>query len=149
MGWVDAKKEKELRSGFGTTVLFTDRTDWENEKIVRTYFARSAMEEDFHVLKDVLLMPVKPIFHRKDPRIRVHDFLCVMGLLFYRWAQLRAEKELDVQIPIDRLARSLSGIRVAAVTDVKGKGGRFVLEKVRDERKELVAALKLVRWVPN
>ena len=147
--WVDPKKEKELRSGFGKTVLFTDRTDWTDEKIVRTYFARSAMEEDFHVLKDVLLMPVMPIFHRKDPRIRVHGFLCVMGLLFYRWVQLRAEKELGVRIPIDRLARSLSGIRVAAVTDLKGKGGRFVLEKVRDERKELVTTLKLARRVPN
>ena len=80
---------------------------------------------------------------------RVHAFLCVMGLLFYRWVQLRAEKELGVRIPIDRLARSLSGIRVAAVTDMKGKGGRFVLEKVRDERRELVSVLKVACRVPN
>ncbi|MGI0131174.1 MAG: IS1634 family transposase, partial [Thermoplasmata archaeon] len=147
--WVDPKKEQELRSGFGKMVLFTDREDWDDEKIVRTYFARSAMEEDFHVLKDVLLMPVMPIFHRKDPRIRVHAFLCVLGLLFYRWIQLRLEKELGQGTPIDRLARSLGGIRVAAVTDAKGKGGRWVLEKVRDERKELVEALQLARRIPN
>ncbi len=82
---VDAKKEAEVKEGFGKTVVFTDRVDWTDEKIVRTYFERSAMEEEFHVLKDGLLMPVMPIFHRLDKRIRVHAFLCVVGLLFYRW----------------------------------------------------------------
>ncbi|EQD65392.1 hypothetical protein B1B_06371, partial [mine drainage metagenome] len=48
--WVDAKKEALLRLGFGKTVVFTDRTDWEDERIVRTYYARSGQEEDFHVL---------------------------------------------------------------------------------------------------
>ena len=72
-----------------------------------------------------------------------------MGLLFYRWVQLRAGMEFGVRIPIDRHARSLSGIRVAAVTDLKGKGGRFVLEKVRDEGRELVTVLKLACRVPK
>ena len=60
-GWVEAKKEAELKEGFGKTVVFTDRVDWTDEQIVQTYFARSGMEEEFHVLKDVLLMPVMPI----------------------------------------------------------------------------------------
>ncbi|EQD55912.1 transposase IS4 family protein, partial [mine drainage metagenome] len=69
-GWVDSKHEAELKEGFGKTVVFTDRVDWTDEQIVRTYYARSGMEEEFHVLKDVLLMPVMPIFHRRDKRIR-------------------------------------------------------------------------------
>ena len=98
-GWVDAKKEAELREGFGKTVVFTDRVGWDEEKIVRTYYARSSMEEEFHVLKDVLLMPVMPIFHRLDKRIRVHAFLCVVGLLFYRWIQRRVEAAMDARLP--------------------------------------------------
>jgi transposase len=105
--WVETKKEKEIRLGFGKTIIFTDRTDWDDEKIARTYLARSAMEGDYHILKDVLLMPVMPIFHQLDPRIRVHAFLCVMGLLFYRWIQLRIQEKLKEKIPIDRLAREL------------------------------------------
>ena len=53
--------------------------DWTDEKIVRTYFERSAMEEEFRLLKDVLLPPVMPIFRRSDKRIRVRAFLCVVG----------------------------------------------------------------------
>jgi len=147
--WVDAKKEAALRAGFGKTVVFTDRAEWEDERIVRTYFARSAMEEDMHVLKDVLLFPVMPIYHRLDRRVKVHGFLCVMGLLFYRWVQLRAEEKMGRRIPIDRLAALLDDVRVAAVTDSKQGRARFVLETVKDERRELVDALQLRRFVPN
>ena len=44
-GWVDAKHEAVLKGGFGKTVVFMDRVDWDEEKIVRTYFARSGVEE--------------------------------------------------------------------------------------------------------
>lgn len=147
--WIDEKKEKTIRAGFGKTVIFTDRGDWDDEKIVRTYYARSAMEEDYHVLKDVLLMPVMPIFHRLDDRIKVHAFLMVVGLLMYRWVQMRAQEALKRKVSIDRLAYLLKGVRVAAVTEVGGKKARFVLEKQDDERKKLVGVLNLARFVPN
>ena len=59
--WIDGKAEKEKADGFGKTAIFTDRKDWNDERIAMTYFARSAMEEDYHVLKDTLLFPVMPI----------------------------------------------------------------------------------------
>ncbi len=58
--WIDVKAEREKADGFGRTAIFTDRKEWDNERIARTYFARSAMEEDYHVLKDTLLFPVMP-----------------------------------------------------------------------------------------
>ena len=36
MGWVDTKKETELKEGFGKTVVFTDRVDWTDEQVVAT-----------------------------------------------------------------------------------------------------------------
>ena len=78
-GWVGPKHEAMLKEGFGKTGVFTDRVYWDAAKIVRTYFARSSMEEELHLLKDALLMPVMPIFHRLDERIRVHAFLFVWG----------------------------------------------------------------------
>lgn len=147
--WVEKKKEKELRLGFGKTVIFTDRTEWDDEKIVRTYLARSAMEGDYHVLKDVLLMPVMPIFHQLDTRIRVHAFLCVMGLLFYRWIQLRVQEKLREKIPIDRLARELKGISAVSLIDTKAKKVKFVLERMGPEESRLVTALGLGRFLPK
>ena len=148
-GWVDAKKEAELKEGFGKTVVFTDRVDWTEEKIVRTYFARSGMEEEFHVLKEVLLMPVMPIFHRLDERIRVHAFLCVMGLLFYRWIQRRVEAVTGEGVPIGRLSRWLDEIRVAALLRRGSREAKVVLERQGPERTRLVKALGLERFVPN
>jgi transposase len=107
------------------------------------------MEEDYHVLKDVLLMPVMPIFHRLDDRIRVHAFLMVVGLLFYRWSQMRAQKALKHKTSIDRLAHLLKGVRVAAVKEVGGNKARFVPEKQDEQGKELVDGLRLARFVPK
>ena len=148
-GWVDAKKEAELKEGFGKTVVFTDRVDWDAEKIVRTYFARSSMEEEFHVLKDVLLMPVMPIFHRLDKRIRVHAFLCIVGLLFYRWVQRRIEKAMDARLPIGALAARLDRIQVVAMARPGSKKVKVVLQKLDREQTAVVKALGLARFVPN
>ncbi len=147
-GWVDAKKEAELKEGFGKTVVFTDRTDWSEEQIVRTYFARSGMEEEFHVLKDVLLMPVMPIFHRLDKRIRVHAFLCVVGLLFYRWIQRRVEEATGDRVPIAALAGRLDRIQVVALLRKRSKQVKVVLQKLDREQSAVVKALDLARFVP-
>ena len=148
-GWVDTKKEAELRTGFGKTVIFTDRVDWKDEQIVRTYYARSGMEEEFHVLKDVLLMPVMPIFHRLDKRIRVHAFLCVVGLLFYRWIQLRLQAATKRPVPIGQLARQLDGIQIAALGRKGSKKVKVVLQKLDRDQRAVVQALGLARFVPN
>lgn len=148
-GWVDAKKEAELKEGFGKTVVFTDRVDWTEEQIVRTYFARSGMEEEFHVLKDVLLMPVMPIFHRLDKRIRVHAFLCVVGLLFYRWIQRRVEEATGERVPIEALAGRLDRIQVVALLRKDSKKVKVVLQKLSSEQKGVVDTLRLARFVPN
>lgn len=148
-GWVEAKHEAELNEGFGKTVIFTDRVDWKDEKIVRTYYARSGMEEEFHVLKDVLLMPVMPIFHRRDKRIRVHTFLCVMGLLFYRWIQRRVEEATKTSAPISQLARRLDGIQIAALMRKGSRKVKVVLQKLDPGQRAIVDALDLGRFVPN
>jgi transposase len=146
--WVDEKVEKEKRAGFGRTVIFTDREDWGDEKIVRTYFARSGMEEDYHVLKDVLLFPVMPIYHRLDKRIRVHVFLCVMGLLLYRYVQVRLERDQKHRTPIAQLAAKLKRIRLGVVSMDEGKTVKAKLEHMGPEEERIVKALGLSGLVP-
>ena len=148
-GWVDAKKEAELKGGFGKTVVFTDRVDWDEEKIVRTYFARLPMEAEFHVLQDVLLLPVMPIFHRLDRRIRVHAFLCVVGLLFYRWVQRRVEAVTKARIPTEALTGRLDRIQVVAMARPGSRKVKVVLQKLDREQTAIVKALGLARFVLN
>ena len=149
--WIDSKVEKEKADGFGRTAIFTDRKEWDDERIARTYFARSAMEEDYHVLKDTLLFPVMPIYHRLDKRIRAHVFMCVMGLLFYRYIQWKIEKATGERVPIGRLAATLGRIRLGGLIANNGDGKkvRFKLEQMGEGEKALVKALNLKRFIPN
>ncbi|MGI0150842.1 MAG: hypothetical protein ACREC5_02770, partial [Thermoplasmata archaeon] len=143
------KAEKEKQSGFGRTVIFTDRTEWNDEKIARAYFGRSGMEEDYHVLKDVLRFPVMPIFHRLDKRIRVHTFLCVMGLLLYRYVQLRLERAQKVRRPIGALVAQLRRVRLGVVSLGDGKSVKAKLERMGREESRLVKVLGLGSLVPS
>ena len=145
--WVDERAEREKEEGFGRTVIFTDREDWDDERIARTYYARSEMEEDYHVLKDVLLFPVMPILHRKDRRVKVHAFLCVMGLLIYRWIQLKVEKATKRHVPMGALIQRLRSIRLAALRQESREGVVFKLEEGADP--ELLEALKITARVPS
>ena len=107
------------------------------------------VEEDYHVLKDVLLFPVMPIHHRKDWRIREHTFLCVMGLLLYRYVQLRLEKAQKVRTPIGALVAQLKRIRLGVVSVDEGKVVRAKLERMGPEEQRIVKALDLATLVPK
>lgn len=147
--WVDEKAEAEKRAGFGRTAIFTDRSEWTDEKIARTYYARSGMEEDYHVLKDVLLFPVMPIYHRKDWRIRTHTFVCVMGLLLYRYVQLRLERAQKVRTPIGAMVAQLKRVRLGVISLDAGKAVRAKLERTGPEERRMVDALGLAALVPK
>ncbi len=147
--WIDAKAEAEKRAGFGRTAVFTDQSEWTDEKIARTYYARSGMEEDYHVLKDVLLFPVMPIYHRKDWRIRAHTFVCVMGLLLYRYVQLRLEKAQKTRMPIGAMVARLKRVRLGVVSLDGEKAVRAKLERMGQEEQRIVQALGLAGLVPE
>jgi len=150
--WVDKKAEREKMKGFGKTAVFTDMKEWDDERIVRTYFARGGMEEDYRVLKDALLFPVMPIYHRLDGRIRAHIFMCVMGLLFYRYMQWRIEKETGERVPMARMVSTLRRIRLGGLMLKKGEKSskvRFKLERMGQEEGKIATALKMEELVPN
>ncbi len=90
---VDADGEKEMRATFGKNPIFTDKHDWDSEKIVKTYTQKDFVEKDFMWLKNTLLIPIKPIYLRDDDHIKVHIFLCVMGLIFYRYLMWKLKKQ--------------------------------------------------------
>ena len=97
-------------------------------------------------------MPVMPIFHRRDVRIKVHAFLCVVGLLFYRWIQRKVEKAAKQRVSIERLANVLRQIQVVALVKTEGKEvsvAKVVLQKLSEEQEKVAKALDLSRFVPK
>jgi transposase len=138
--WVDENAEEEFKNSFGKIAIFTDLHDSSSADITRTYFGKNLVEEDFKFLKDKLLIPVPPIFMRKDGRIRVHVFLCVMGMLFYRYL---AKKVKYVGLSIKELQHQLEGIRIAFVKNNEASKISLVVEEMNPIQAKLFSRLEL------
>jgi transposase len=138
--WVDKTAEEEFKNSFGKIAIFTDLHDSSSADIARTYFAKNLVEEDFKFLKDKLLIPVPPFFMRKDGRIRVHVFLCVMGMLFYRYL---AKKVKYVGLSIKELQHQLEGIRMAFVKNNETTKISLIVEEMNPIQAKLFSRLEL------
>ncbi len=138
--WVDTTAEEEFKNSFGKIAIFTDLHDSSSADIARTYFGKNLVEEDFKFLKDKLLIPVPPIFMRKDGRIRVHVFLCIMGMLFYRYL---AKKVKYVGLSIKELQHQLEGIRMAFVKNNETSKISLVVEEMNPIQAKLFSRLEL------
>jgi transposase len=76
MNRFDALKVRKL----GKSILFTDRFDWTNEKIVGAYHRQYHVEDAFQQMKDTKYLSFRPIYHFTDAYIRVHALYCVIAL---------------------------------------------------------------------
>ena len=138
---VDPDAEGKLYRAFGKNVIITDMHDWSSEKIVKMYTAKDFIEKDFKWLKNVMLIPIKPIFHWKDCRIKVHIFLCVMGLVFYRYLLWKLKKSNE-QLSGMQVIEKLENIRIALVKSGDHEA-KFVFETMDVDQARLFSTLRL------
>lgn len=112
-----ALADKEL----GKTVLFTDRDDFSDEDIINAYRSVWHVESSFKQMKDTDHLTVRPIFHWKDERIRVHIFTCVLA---YRLCCLLRKELSDkgINISINKMIDEIAKVKsVTTFFDVAGK----------------------------
>ncbi len=143
--WVDTKAEKKLLASFGKQMIFTDIVKWPAGEVVKAYNGKAMVEDDFKFLKDRLLISVMPEWHTKDPRINVHVFLCIMGLMMYRYLLWKLR---DTEISVYELNKALNGIRVGFVV-TKGTKRKVeqVLEDMKPESARVFSKLNLGRFL--
>jgi transposase len=142
--WIDEKVEKTFLENTGKLAIFTDKHDWSAEKIVMTYNRKVFIEDDFHWLKDKLLIPLTPIWHRKDDHIRAHVFMCVMGLFFVRYISYRLG---DLGISDEQIFQELSRIRVGLVAHNDLKTPQIVVEDMTPIQARIFTKLDLGRYL--
>ncbi len=128
---IDETKETELYSSFGKQAIFTDLDDWTSERIVKGYNSKYLVEDDFKLMKGALIVPVKPIYHWKDKRIKAHIFLCFLGVMFFRYMLHKVD---ELGMSVQRVAEELQKMRVGLVK-VKGtKKAKIVVEQMSPEQ---------------
>jgi len=141
---INADQDEYYRRGFGKTAVFTDCHEWSSEEIARTYNSKYLIEDDFKWLKNKLLVCVTPVYHRRDDRIRVHVFVCVLGLVLVRYT---AWKLRDLGLSATRLFEKLEGIRVSIVRENATGETSFRVEQMDAVQSTIFTRLGLDRYV--
>jgi transposase len=147
---LDQVRETEHILAMGKTVIFTDQKELTLRQIVETYDARNQIETDIAYLKEKLLIPLKPVYVRKDLKIRAHVFLCVVGLLLYNYLLY---VNGDSSLSIKKLAQHLDQMRLGLVkgneSNEKGqKKAIFVIEDMNKSTAEVFSRLQLGKYIP-
>ena len=144
---VPAEAEERLRLSWGKTALVTDLlpVKLSESALVEGYVARAELEDDFKWLKDRGVMSVKPVWVWDEAEVRGHVFLCVMGLMRYRWLQWKVR---DLNLPMKQLVEALEGIRVGAVKTATG-APELVVEEMTRTQAQLFSRLKLGDLIPQ
>lgn len=109
----------------GTTILKTNREDLPAEEIVSRYKDLAQIEDTFRELKDFI--ELRPIYHRVDPRVRCHVFICVLAHFLEKLVQ----RKLDAA-GVDSTARK-------ALTELKKL--RLVTDRIMDVEMKRPAGL--------
>lgn len=143
---INEKKQLIRYSSFGKIIHFTDLHDWSSKEISESYNSKYQVEDDFRWLKDKLLIPIKPVHVRTDAHIRSHVFICVMGLLFYRYIQWKLRRN-GQKYSTQELANILDGIRLAIVKNGVGTKGKFVVEKMDRDQARVFSLLDMSEFI--
>jgi transposase len=143
-------REREHIAEMGKAVIFSDLKDLTTRQIVEIYDTRNQIETDIAWLKEKLLIPLKPIYVRKDMKIRAHVFLCVMGLLLYNYLLYTIA---DPAMSMKQLAHHLDLMRLGLVYTGEGNGrskmkAEFVIEDMNKSTAAVFSKLQLEKFIP-
>jgi transposase len=92
-------------------------------------------------IKGLMIISMKPFFLRKDKRIKVISFFCVMGLVFYRLLLWKLKKQEEM-LSETRVIEELEKIRVVLVKR-DDKKTQFMFETMGLDQMRLFTALGL------
>jgi transposase len=144
--WIEEEVEKKRYAGFGKTIVFTDMHAWHSKKIAQTYNQKYLVEDDFKLLNDVLLVPVGPINHHTDFNIKAHIFLCITGMIFYRYLAWKCK---HLRLSVRQLVGELDEIRIAIVQEKSGAKVEMVVEEMGAKQARLFSLLDLGKFIDN
>jgi len=134
----------------GKTILFTDRTDWADEQIVRAYRAQHHVEADFRRLKNPHYLTFRPTFHWTDQKLRVHAFYCVLALMLLNLLR-RQLAQAGLPLSVVKMMDLLADIREVTLLypplpSSTTPFARTVLSDLDPTQRKIIAILGLERY---
>jgi transposase len=139
--WATRKKRHIKHHDFGKTVLFTDRQELSDQRMVVAYRHQAKVEEMFRLSKSRRPGLWWPAHHWTDSKLSVHALSCFVALLLMRIVLLRLQDH-NLAIGVEILTERLRGIQEALVVYANGAAQRVMTER-SPQQEELFVALDL------
>jgi len=139
--WDTRKKRHIKHHDFGKTVLFTDRQELSDQRMVVAYRNQAKVEEMFRISKSRRPGLWWPAHHWTDSKLSVHALYCFVALLLLRIVLLRLQDH-HLAIGVEILTERLRGIQEALVVYANGAAQRVMTER-SPQQEELFVALDL------
>jgi len=118
----ERRKQRIIDDIFGKKIFFTNKENWTDREIIEAYHGQSKIEKVFRHLKNPYHLAVRPQFHWTDQKIKVHTFICLLGLLL---VEILRKKVYDagIKMSLDDVLYHLGNIRESVLLfSTEGKG---------------------------
>jgi transposase len=139
--WDGRKKRQIKHRDLGKTILFTDRQELSDQRMVVAYRHQAKVEDMFRISKSRRPGLWWPAHHWTDSKLLVHALYCFVALLLIRIVLLRLQ-DRHLAIGVGLLTERLRGIEEALVVYANGAAQRVITER-SPEQEELFVALDL------
>ena len=132
----------------GKSLLFTSRSEWAAERVVRAYSQSWRVERSFRLLKGPVSL--RPIYHSDEDRVREHCFLMFLLLVLHRWLMNELQEPvLDrFEIGEETVLRLLQQVRLATGKVPERDTPEFAVENLGTIEAAIFDELALERFVP-
>lgn len=133
----------------GKSLLFTSHEGWSAERIVRAYDGKWRVERSFRLLKGPI--PVRPIYHWEENRVREHLFLIFLLLVIHRYLmeEIREPVLEEFGIGEETVHRLLKELHLITGKLSDSDEPDFSVEERGAIEKAVFDELKLGRFVPK
>lgn len=132
--------KKEL---LGKQIIISNRHEWSDEEIIKTYRGQSKVEYAFRTLKNPYHLAIRPQYHWTDQKIRVHFFICIIAYMLTIVVYNKACNKANYRNNIQKLMDDLSSIRLACIAKKRGTKVNFQLEKIPPKLKGVCDVLRI------
>ncbi len=130
---IDNHKYRWVRENLlGKKLLVTCRDDWSSEAILAAYHGQSNIERIFKHLKNPYHNAVYPQYHWTDQKIKVHTFICLIGLLLSQIVWKKA-RDAGYNMTIETLIDQLTEVRRAEIVTIISPKGKAKKETQLEE----------------
>jgi transposase len=142
---IDQEQLHETEQRLGFRVIMTNRHRWSSEEIIEAYYGQSRVEHAFRNMKNPYHLALKPQYHWTDQKIRVHNFICIIGYLMATVVWKEARQKAGYTGSLDNLLDTLNNIRLGTMLEVSEKKGKpkatYTLEEMTESDRSMMEAL--------